>query len=858
MFTAVSDYKTLFDNDKEGICNEKDRDSNGNSSNSACNDLVVENTMNSEGHCTRSNDKTSAKQHAKRKKVQPSKILLKADTGNGKTTFSNKVFLDWARGFLAVFSIVFFVSMKLVNPGDVVENVIISQSPTLRRLKISKPKLQAILEKFGASVLIILDGMDQHDLQNSPHFLDLIEGAKYSCSILLTSRPHTVAEIEPHCETIVQLSGFSQSNAERYISKILENKQKAETVIRFVSGPTFSRTYPVHSPMMLLFLCVLVNNDENIDIDNLSDNVGEIYTKLIRSVYRAYCQETNITFKKKRFERLLLSIGKVKTEMKGFVDYYEKKALIHEVGQEAFDCGFLIGHEDDYRLLTHDAEIAVTSPHELIGSFFNVFFYTRVLGGRKTISGFKFSAIWKHIDKMSLNFNGLTDHVFIRFCLWFFSDRCSAKYLKFPRRVKAFGQFAIKISQFYDLVQLNFVQISSFVPALDVMQPDFTRDSPLLNLFMKALSKCRNIRELYMSHLCPVYWILGSIGCLSSLLSIINTDAVNVSKYEEFISTRILNDDDLVIIESAVSPLNLITHLRRLAKRYIVLSVTGNGNEKPIDVTGYFSKYVSVLQLTGFRCALFGLCEMQRCPFLSEIIFTNSGVDRSVLDALGTAMKSNNLSVISVLNFNDCGSSLKGKLKLLFKSSWPTLTYLDLEGCELDQSDVNYFAVENGFLPNLKKLCFGFSSKSSEMVNRRPCCTKEHIIDDDVFSIFRQHWPILTTISLHDVCKQQYKRIASVLNPVFLPSLSDLSIYILWEQLDSIEKLPQINHYRLSHLTLQRFVCAATHLQGVARSAFSCRLEKLNISHSSHMAGFLFVLVDHSLPSVHILILSDC
>ena len=247
-------------------------------------------------------------------------------------------------------------------------------------------------------------------------------------------------------------------------------------------------------------------------------------------------------------------------------------------------------------------------------------------------------------------------------------------------------------------------------------------------------------------------------------------------------------------------------------------------------------------------------------------------------------MKNNNLPVISVLSFKDCVSSLKGKLKLLFKSPWPTLEYLDLRGCELDQSDIHVFAAEHGLIPNLKTLNFGFSIRFSDMIDRRPCCMKEHIIDDSVFSVFRQCWPTLTTLSLHDVCKRQYERITTVLTAVFLPNLSDLAICMwqhapmwrkkqvqtqmfvegqanklaLWEQLDTIDKMPEIKHHRLRQLTLQQFVCAATHLYTVARSSLSCRLDKLDISYSSYITGYLFILVGHRFPSLQTLILSYC
>ena len=634
--------------------------------------------------------------------------------------------------------------------------------------------------------------------------------------------------------------------------------------------------------MILLFLCVLVNNNDNIDIDNRSDNLGEIYTRLIFSVYRAYYHEAKIPLEKKRFERLLLFLGKLAHEMEAHVGYYEKEALIHEVGIEAFDSGLLIGHEDDYRLLALEADICVTFPHE----FFNAFFCTRIFSDCETISGFKFPDSLKNINEISLSSSLLTDHAFIRFCLWFLGDSCFANYFQFANRGKAFDQLALKVSKLFDLVQFNCVHLSSFLPALDIMQPDLTKDPPLRNLLTQALSNCKKIKELYLSHQCPVDWILRSIGCLSSLKLIVNTGVVDISRYEKLITTNILNDDDhnLVIVESAGNPLDVIPHLGRFAPRRITLCVTGKGCFKPLGVTGYFSKYVSSLQLIYFYCASFGLHELQQCPLLSVISFTNSVVDRSVLDALGTAMKDNKLLVISFLKFEDCDSSLKGNLKLLFQSSWPTLEYLDLPRCELERSDVHDIGAENGLFPNLKALCLGFGIRPSHMENRRPCCRKEHIIDDNVFLIFRQHWPMLTTLYLNDVCKQQYKRIAPILDAVFLPNLSDLSIYmwqhapmwrkklaqiqtcgerqtdqlVLWEQLDMIDKMPEIKHHGLRHLTLQRFVCAATHLHAVALSALSCRLDKLDISHSSYVTGCLFILVGHSFPSLHTLILRDC
>ena len=119
------------------------------------------------------------------------KILAKGHSGTGKTTFCKKVAWDWAKGIFTTYSIVFFVLLKLVKPGDAIENVIIQQHPYLKGLRIGPQKLQAILKSRGGRCLLILDGLDQHALGSNADIFSIIRGEKYLyCSIILTSRPH--------------------------------------------------------------------------------------------------------------------------------------------------------------------------------------------------------------------------------------------------------------------------------------------------------------------------------------------------------------------------------------------------------------------------------------------------------------------------------------------------------------------------------------------------------------------------------------------------------------------------------------------------------------------------------------------
>ena len=89
---------------------------------------------------------------------------MKADPGMGKTTLGKRTTWDWAQGVFREFSIVFFVALKLVKPGDPIANVILKQNPELEGLNCSQQKLKAVLKTYGKRVLIILDGLDEHGL----------------------------------------------------------------------------------------------------------------------------------------------------------------------------------------------------------------------------------------------------------------------------------------------------------------------------------------------------------------------------------------------------------------------------------------------------------------------------------------------------------------------------------------------------------------------------------------------------------------------------------------------------------------------------------------------------------------------
>ena len=64
------------------------------------------------------------------KREKGKRFLVKADPGLRKTTFCKKLAWYWAEGQFTSFSIVIFVRLKLVKPGQTIEDVLIQQCPS--------------------------------------------------------------------------------------------------------------------------------------------------------------------------------------------------------------------------------------------------------------------------------------------------------------------------------------------------------------------------------------------------------------------------------------------------------------------------------------------------------------------------------------------------------------------------------------------------------------------------------------------------------------------------------------------------------------------------------------------------------
>ena len=436
------------------------------------------------------------------------KILAKGDPGMGKTTWCKKVGWDWARGLLTTFSAIFFVFLKVVKPGDAIQNIIIAQNSYMKGLQMTDKKLENILETFGHRCLLILDGLDEHALGSNQDVLRIIRGEKLlSCHIIVTSRPHSTKQIEQYFPVILRVEGFTYNKARQFASKILTDKQKVKTVLSF--NPTNLKSdAPIHRcPILLSFLCVLVREDE-IDLSSSGMHIGEIYYRMVRCLYKKFTIREGIDFENGTFYEIIKLIGELAFEtLLSGNPMFQRKKVTTKVGMYAFDYGLLIGHEDAHKLFRDEtADIYITFLHQSLQEFLVFFYFVRMMDQNAE------TFVTDERKKILL-----TNPLFFRFCLWFLKS--DEKYGIFNNNTRTYSFF---IKYGVDILNNTLLDTEKIDPSLDIESVLLSKDELHLEFLKDIVTRCDNISCISLKSPDVLKWLSESMAPVIKSIKAIN------------------------------------------------------------------------------------------------------------------------------------------------------------------------------------------------------------------------------------------------------------------------------------------------------------------------------------------------
>ena len=634
-------------------------------------------------------------------KLSPkTKILFKGDPGMGKTSLVKKVAWDWAQRLFIKVSIVLFVFLKLVKPGDQMEDIILQQNE-LQGDKVTKRSLAYIFNNFGHECLLILDGLDECALGQNSDVLAVIRGSKFkNCNVLLTSRPHSTRGYEKYFDTIVSVEGFTRKEARKFARRIV-GKKKVKQVLNFnPAGERANR--PVHNvPILLSFLCLLVREDPDIDLSDTSISKGEIYFRMVQCLYKKFTIRKGIKFEKSSLITVLLSIGKLALEtLLSGNPLLERSKIIEEVGEDVFEYGLLIG-QDGFSL-TRDmaADILVTFPHRSLQEFLGAFYFILSLGKKQTVH---------HVDKALEEW--LKNPLFSEFCLWFLDE--SNRLLSSSESSVAHEMLTSYTSEQIDDVKVDSKELAENYPVLNLALVDHNKIA--LTFLEGVLGKCCKMKILVVELCNPYERILRSIDSVAFQ----RLNSVELGEFAEedeaelipeksplrFLCERSHWTIDLTVKwyldEDSVDALNTVLKFCESRNRSVYLRVRVDDNR--ISPQDFPSVRTLIIDSSIYRPPM-----NQMYPRLANLFLTHCSL--SELSKLAEANAEGKLPNLLTLEISD-SIMIMNNLSTLVRSPFPSLHTLILSRCYLQVCDVDSLqqAQRDRRLPKLRHLDVSFS-----------------------------------------------------------------------------------------------------------------------------------------------------
>ena len=377
-----------------------------------------------------------------------------------------------------------------MKPGESIENVIISQRPELEGMNVTQRKLKSLFETFGNRCLLFLDGLDEHALGQNEDVLRIIRGQKLLyCNVIISSRPHTSKEIEKYFHTVVRVNGFTRGEAEKFAFKILEDDRKVQSILNFHPVDFQKGVGLFNFPILWSFMCLLVTQ-EDCDLSGMSLSSGEIYMKMVRCLYKKFTIRTGIEYNDNEFIEAMKKIGELalKTLLSGQT-LMQRSEVLEKVGNDAFNYGLLIGHEDCFLLLKDiTADIFFTFPHRSIQEFLGAFFFMLMFSRGERVE----SLLGDHCSKPIFMVNAL----FLHFCVWLAR---SFPYFQATDSPTAYERLRDYVLNRIDFEKLHLANASALYPALDFRHVPEMKDKVIVSFLEDLLANSKETRHLIMS-----------------------------------------------------------------------------------------------------------------------------------------------------------------------------------------------------------------------------------------------------------------------------------------------------------------------------------------------------------------------
>ncbi len=219
---------------------------------------------------------------------KPRTVLIEGEPGMGKTTYCQKLAYDWANrqeewdeSFPEI-ELLLLLRCHYIksNIWEAIEEQILPDDLDEE----SKENFFKFIRENQSKVLLVLDGLDEADPSKLPMYIKLVEGRELpECRVILTSRHEVGMKLRRLCDTLWEIVGFTEEDAESFIFKFFKNMKHMIVKVCILFQSSYIREM-TSNPLNTALLCVLCEDFEG----DLPTSRTQLYIEIVLCVLKRY------------------------------------------------------------------------------------------------------------------------------------------------------------------------------------------------------------------------------------------------------------------------------------------------------------------------------------------------------------------------------------------------------------------------------------------------------------------------------------------------------------------------------------------------------------------------------------------
>ena len=223
---------------------------------------------------------------------EPRVVLIEGQPGMGKTTYCQNLAYDWSVEYISAEACFPQVKMLLLlkcrdmKTADI-EEAIDDQLLPLDVDKKEKENFFHFIRCNQSKILLVLDGLDELPENLLKGLFPLIQRKILSNTyLMLTARHEAGVRVRRHCDTLLEIVGFTKEDADSYITKYFSNHEDPSLAAKLIEK--LDREGQLRelssNPLNTALLCLLCEDTKGV----FPSNKTKLYDQLVSCAIRRY------------------------------------------------------------------------------------------------------------------------------------------------------------------------------------------------------------------------------------------------------------------------------------------------------------------------------------------------------------------------------------------------------------------------------------------------------------------------------------------------------------------------------------------------------------------------------------------